>query len=51
MQYASRIVCEWDLPEKSETIKVLFNKEKVTTHMEKQRNELKWKSRALDRQE
>lgn len=35
MQYASKIICEWELPEKAETIKVLFNKVKVVTHMEK----------------
>jgi hypothetical protein len=51
MQYSSKITCQWILPEKAETIKVLFNKNKVMNHMETQRNELNDKRRALDKQE
>lgn len=48
MQYASKINCEWTLPEKSETIKVLFNKSKIVDHMANQRKELNNPFRDLD---
>lgn len=51
MQYASKIICEWELPEKSETIKVHFNKKKLLAHLKKEQNELNVKHRLLDKQE